>query len=76
MWVLGATAAEPFNQLSIQERQLLKWRFVDGKKSSEIAERITEHPNTVREHLKDIRDKIKSIIASSNLEDLFKFVKE
>lgn len=76
MWVLGTTAAEPFTQLSIQERQLLKWRFVDGKKSSEIAERITEHPNTVREHLKDIRDKIKSIIASSNLEDLFKFVKE
>lgn len=76
MWVLGKTCAEPFDQLSIQERQLLKWRHVDGKRSSEIAEKITEHPNTVREHLGKIRTKIVNIIISSELEDLFRFTKE
>ena len=76
MWVLGKTAAEPFDRLSIQERQLLKWRYVDGKRSSEIASKITEHPNTVREHLGKIRDKIVDIIKESQLEDLFKYTKK
>lgn len=31
-WVMGDTAAQPFNELSIQERQLLKWRYVDRQK--------------------------------------------
>ena len=61
-WVVGDTAMYPFNTLSIQERQLLKWRFVDGQKSSEIAKRITEHPNTVREHFNRIRDRIKEAL--------------
>jgi len=76
MWVLGKTAAEPFDKLTIQERQLLKWRYVDGKRSSEIASKITEHPNTVREHLSKIRDKIVDIIKESQLEDLFKYSKK
>ena len=32
IWVMGDTAAQPFNELSIQERQLLKWRYVDRQK--------------------------------------------
>jgi RNA polymerase sigma factor (sigma-70 family) len=76
MWVLGTTAAEPFDQLSVQERQLLKWRYVDGKRSSEIASKITEHPNTVREHLSRIRERIADIIITSNLEDLFRYSKK
>lgn len=61
-WVIGDTALAPFDQLTIQERQLLKWRFVDGKRSSEIAKKITEHPNTVREHFNRIRLKVQEIM--------------
>ena len=43
-----------------------------GKRSSEIADIITEHPNTVREHLSRIRTKISNIIKTSNLEDLLR----
>lgn len=57
-WVLGDTALPPFDDLTIQQRQLIKWRYVDGLKSSDIAQRITEHPNTVREHFNKIRMKI------------------
>ena len=57
-WVMGGTSTGVFSTLSLQERQLLKWRYVDGERSSDIAERITEHPNTVREHYHRIREKI------------------
>ena len=63
-WVLGETARVPFIYLTVQERQLIKWKFVDNMKSSEIAARITEHPNTVREHMGKIKTKIKEIIVS------------
>lgn len=62
-WVVGDTAMPPFNILTIQERQLLKWRYVDGHRSSEIAARITEHPNTVREHFNKIRQRIKDSLS-------------
>ncbi|HJS83536.1 MAG TPA: hypothetical protein VJ742_11955 [Nitrososphaera sp.] len=57
-WVVGDTAHGPFATLTVQERQLLKWRYVDGERSSDIAARITEHPNTCREHFNKIRKKI------------------
>lgn len=57
-WVAGDTAQPPFDKLTIQERQLLRWRFVNGERSSDIANRITEHPNTVREHFNRIRGRI------------------
>lgn len=57
-WVLGDTAYPPFDTLTIQERQLLKWRYADGMRSSDIARKVTEHPNTVREHYNRIRAKI------------------
>jgi DNA-directed RNA polymerase specialized sigma24 family protein len=69
-WVLGENCAEPFSLLTVQERQLLKWRYIDGLRSSEISKKITEHPNTVREHLSKIRSKIKDIVINSNLEDV------
>ena len=62
LWVAGDTAFPPFTELTIQERQLIKWRFVDGYKSSQIARKITEHPNTVREHFNKIRAKLRDII--------------
>lgn len=68
-WVVGDTALFPFDLLTVQERQLLKWRYVDKMKSSEISKRITEHPNTVREHFNRIKTKIGDLIQGQ--EDLF-----
>lgn len=69
-WVLGETATAPFDCLSVQERQLLKWRYVDKKRSSEIAAKITEHPNTVREHITKIKLKLKEAIKECNMDDI------
>jgi len=68
-WVLGEKNVSPFDRLSVQERQLLKWRYVDGQRSSQISQRVNEHPNTVREHLSKIKSKIKDIIIDNNLEE-------
>lgn len=68
-WVLGENVEGPFDKLSIQERQLLKWRYVDNKRSSQISQIVNEHPNTVREHLSKVREKIKQIV----LEDEFSY---
>ena len=59
-WVLGDTAHPPFDVLTVQERQLLKWRYMNGERSSDIANRITEHPNTVREHFHKIRARLRA----------------
>jgi DNA-binding CsgD family transcriptional regulator len=55
--------------LTVQERQLLKWRFVDKQRSSEISLKINEHPNTIREHLSKIKNKLKDYILELNLEE-------
>ena len=57
-WVAGDTATYPFSTLSPHERQLLRWRYVENMKASEIAHMITEHPNTLRDHYKTIRAKL------------------
>ena len=75
MWVLGEKLLPPFDKLSVQERQLIKWRYIDGKKSSEISQKINEHPNTVREHLKNIKEKLEIIILESGTEELIKELK-
>lgn len=69
-WVIGDTATGPFEHLSVQERQLLRWRYVDGERSSDIAHRITEHPNTVREHFNRIRAKIRETLEEELAESL------
>lgn len=69
-WVLGETATAPFDALTVQERQLLKWRYIDKKRSSEIALKITEHPNTVREHIAKIKIKLVDIINQCNMDDI------
>jgi DNA-directed RNA polymerase specialized sigma24 family protein len=74
-WVLGETCYPPFDQLTIQERQLLKWRFVDNRKSSEIAQIVTEHPNTVREHLIKVKIKVKEAIMDNDMADLLGMLK-
>lgn len=61
-WVIGDTCGYPFDTLSVQERQLLRWRYVDNERSSEIAARVTEHPNTVREHFNRIKKRLSEII--------------
>jgi len=73
-WILGESCAEPFSSLTVQERQLLKWRYVDGLRSSQISEKISEHPNTVREHLSKTRDKILRIVVESKMEDVINFL--
>lgn len=57
-WVAGDTALPPFDNLTVQERQILKWRFSDGDSTRTIAERVTENPNTVRDRLNTAREKI------------------
>ena len=66
-WVAGDSAMWPFTALNQQERQILKWKYVDGFRSSEIAQKITEHPNTVREHFKRIRAKMQEIVGDTEL---------
>jgi RNA polymerase sigma factor (sigma-70 family) len=68
-WVLGEKTQSPFDQLTVQERQLLKWRYVDGKRSSQISQTINEHPNTIREHLTKIKEKVKNIIKEEDIEE-------
>lgn len=68
-WILGEETNPPFNKLTVQERQLLKWRFIDNKRSSEIAVKITEHPNTVREHLSKIKRKIHELLNEDGMEE-------
>jgi hypothetical protein len=68
-WISGEETNPPFDRLTVQERQLLKWRFIENKRSSEIAIKITEHPNTVREHLSKIKKKIREIILEDGMED-------
>ena len=73
-WVVGENNCAPFDKLTIQERQLIKWRYVDGKRSSEISLKINEHPNPVREHLKEIKEKLILIIQSD--EDLMPMINQ
>jgi hypothetical protein len=61
-WVIGETALFPFEKLTIQQRQLLKWKYVDGLKASQIALKTTEHPNTCRAQLQEIRNEIREIM--------------
>lgn len=65
-WVAGETAYFPFDTLTVQERQLLKWRYVNGESSSKISKKITEHSNTVRENLSRIRTKIEKALAEQH----------
>lgn len=62
-WVIGETCGPPFDKLTIKERQILKWKYVDGLKASEIKRRITEHPNTTRESINRIKSFIKEELA-------------
>lgn len=74
-WVAGENNYPPFDKLTVQERQLIKWRYVDGKRSSEISMKINEHPNTVREHLSKIKIKLTEIIKQSDMPELVKDLK-
>ena len=75
LWVLGQDCYPPYDHLTVQERQLIKWRYVDSMKSSEIAQVITEHPNTVRDHISKVKLKIKDAIIENNMEDLVSIFK-
>ena len=68
-WVLGEKNVSPFDRLSVQERQLLKWRYVDGERSSEISLKINEHPNTIREHLTKIKNKVRDLIIELEIDE-------
>lgn len=61
-WVLGESTLFPFDILTIQQRQLLKWKYVDKLKASQIAVKTTEHPNTCRSQLQEIKEEIRTII--------------
>lgn len=74
-WILGISNMYPFDKLSIQDRQLLKWRYVDGLRASQISVRINEHPNTVRDHLLKIKNKIKDIILEDETSEFYSLIK-
>lgn len=61
-WIAGHTARFPFDTLTVQERQLIKWKWIDKLKASNIAERLTEHPNTVREQFNIIKFKLRNAV--------------
>lgn len=61
-WISGENASYPFTELSINQRQLLKWRFIDGLKAPSIAEKTSEHPNTCRSQLHKIREDLEDIL--------------
>jgi hypothetical protein len=61
-WISGETAAYPFNKLTINQRQLLKWRYIDGLKAPKIADKTSEHPNTCRSQLHKIREELEDIL--------------
>jgi RNA polymerase sigma factor (sigma-70 family) len=75
LWVLGQDCYAPYDKLTVQERQLIKWRYIDNMKSSEIAQIITEHPNTVRDHISKVKLKIRDAIMENNMEDLMSIFK-
>ena len=58
LWISGETAFGLFADLTVHERQLLKWRYVDGERASSIARRMAEHPNNVREVLAKVKGKL------------------
>lgn len=66
-WVDGSTAGHPFNQLKKYERQLLKWRYVDGLRPNKIAEKTSDHPNTCRQHIKMVIAKVEGILDAEPL---------
>jgi|688.fasta_scaffold06563_12 hypothetical protein len=68
-WILGERTSPPFDKLTIQERQLIKWRYVDGQRSSELSNKINEHPNTIREHLAKIKLKIRDLVIELELDE-------
>jgi DNA-directed RNA polymerase specialized sigma24 family protein len=71
---MGEKNMPPFDRLTVQERQLLKWRYVDGQRSSQISSKINEHPNTIREHLVKIRNKVREAIMEQNLEEFIPLI--
>jgi len=74
-WVSGEKNMPPFDKLSVQERQLVKWRYVDNMRSSQISQKINEHPNTVREHLSKIRSKLSDIIIEQDIVEYATLIK-
>ena len=61
-WISGERAEYPFNKLTINQRQLLKWRYIDGLKAPKIADKTSEHPNTCRAQLHKIREDLEDIL--------------
>lgn len=61
-WVAGDSAKGVFATLTMQERQLLRWRYYNNERSSDIAHRVTEHSNTSRENIAKIKQKIQDYL--------------
>lgn len=68
-WVLGETCTFPFDQLTIQQRQLIRWKYEDGLKASHIAEKTTEHPNTCRAQIQALKQELKQILEDDKIYD-------
>lgn len=63
-WISGENATYPFTELTVNQRQLLKWRFIDGLKAPSIADKTSEHPNTCRSQLHKIKEDLEDILGT------------
>lgn len=61
-WVNGKTATWPFNELSTQERYLLKNRFEDKNYAIKLSEMIGVSPTQIRKQINIIKDKLHKIV--------------
>lgn len=60
-WVFG-DAQFPFNQLNPQERQLIKWYYIDNKTLTSIADRMAESSNNISSIIASARRKLTEVI--------------
>ena len=55
-WVEGMTTEFPFSELDEDQRQLLKWRFIDGLTLAEISQRRLQKTTDVKRELAEITE--------------------
>ena len=66
-WVAGDTSMPPFDRLTQQQRQLIRWRYILVETAGNISDRISEHPKTVRDNFKKIRIALREAMAQDGM---------
>lgn len=75
-WVFGE-AMFPFDQLNIQERQLIRWYYIEKVNITNIADRMAESAGKISEKLATARQKLEDAIKEyPEMEDLRRLIKK